>query len=151
MISFAKQKLKKNCKICGEIFIKSYFIDKKRWEKRQFCSLSCSSKIKNLGRIPWNKNKKLPHLSGKNSGVYKGENAKYAAIHKWIGYYYKKNNKCDLCKKSNIKTTWANISGNYLRDKIDWLELCYKCHRNYDFNREYKNKYEKETKRIYRK
>ena len=33
-------------------------------------------------------------------------------------------------KRWNIQ--WANISGNYIRERGDWLGLCVKCHRKYD-------------------
>jgi len=30
------------------------------------------------------------------------------------------------------KIHWANKSGEYLRDKDDWIRLCCKCHKKYD-------------------
>ena len=27
---------------------------------------------------------------------------------------------------------WANISGNYLEEKTDWIALCVPCHKKFD-------------------
>lgn len=63
----------------------------------------------------------------------------YNTIHKWVQYNYKKTGVCTKCKVNNLsgkKIHWANISGNYLRIRSDWIELCAKCHKKFD-NRYY--------------
>ena len=30
---------------------------------------------------------------------------------------------------------WANVSGKYLRDISDWIQLCVKCHKQFDIER----------------
>jgi len=30
---------------------------------------------------------------------------------------------------------WANLSGQYKRDISDWVELCAKCHKNFDMGK----------------
>ena len=61
-----------------------------------------------------------------------GNNAGYSSKHKWILKYWAKTGTCQKCNE-NKKTEWANKTGNYDREvKDDWLELCAKCHRNYD-------------------
>lgn len=54
----------------------------------------------------------------------------YWAIHSWLRKYPKKGY-CSECDKKG-KTDWANISGDYLRDIVDYLELCRSCHNVYD-------------------
>ena len=54
------------CKICGKIF-KVGFTRKKT---AKYCSKTCRH-ISDKGHIPWNKNKKVPQISGKNHWNYK--------------------------------------------------------------------------------
>lgn len=70
----------KSCIKCNTIFEKPYNCSKKEWEKRLYCSKSCANSANALsngkqfkkGIVPWNKNKKLTHLSGENSPTWKG-------------------------------------------------------------------------------
>ena len=47
------------------------------------------------------------------------------------------------CEKDGPRTTkdgrdayhWANISGEYKLDPLDWYRLCIKCHKNYDMQK----------------
>lgn len=59
----------------------------------------------------------------------------YNTVHKWINYNYEKTGKCTHCRANGLignKIHWANISGEYLRDRKDWVELCAKCHQKFD-------------------
>ena len=60
----------KQCLICKrEFYVKPYII-KKGYGK--YCSQKCYGKfLKN--KIPWNKNKKMPQITGKNNPNWKGE------------------------------------------------------------------------------
>lgn len=65
----------------------------------------------------------------------------YSTLHAWVRRNFGTPNKCDECgTTSSKKFEWANISGEYLQDKDDWVRLCCKCHRQYDFGT--KNKLE---------
>jgi hypothetical protein len=60
---------------------------------------------------------------------WKGDNIKYRSLHGWIVNNYGKADHCDKCKTKNAKVyDWANISGEYKRDKSDYIQLCRSCH-----------------------
>lgn len=112
------------------------------------------------GAIPWNKGKKGLQVSwrkGKkslypawNKGIkgthfspqtefkkgmiphnWKGKSVGYFALHAWINRKLGKALVCAQCF-STKKIEWANISGEYIRDLRDWMQLCQKCHSAYD-------------------
>lgn len=59
----------------------------------------------------------------------------YNTVHKWVQYNYPKTGTCEHCKTSGLKgrkIQWANVSGDYKRERADWLELCAKCHQKFD-------------------
>lgn len=57
----------------------------------------------------------------------------YVAIHIWLETNYPKKGKCKRCGTTKSKRTeYANISGKYLRDIEDYVELCTSCHRIMD-------------------
>jgi hypothetical protein len=55
----------------------------------------------------------------------------YTALHKWINRNFKMIKECSECK-SNNNLDWANISGEYKRDREDWKVLCRSCHMKED-------------------
>lgn len=59
----------------------------------------------------------------------------YNTIHQWMLRHHKKKGSCSSCNRSDIKTHWANKSGQYIKEIYDWLELCPKCHHTYDIDR----------------
>lgn len=73
-------------------------------------------------------------LSGSNSAVWKGDNAGYSALHKWIARVKGKPAYCEECNRSDEGTPydWANISGKYKRDVSDWKRFCRSCHQKFD-------------------
>lgn len=82
--------------------------------------------------------------TGEKDPNWIGEKATYNSKHKWIQKHWVKTEYCEICKKytpappgTRLKfgTQWANISNEYKRIREDWLELCPKCHRNYDHNK----------------
>lgn len=94
-------------------------------------------------RETWNKGKKMNEdfckkisksLIG-NKRRWKGMDAGYVAKHMWITKYYGKPKKCEnpICSTKNpSRLEWANISGNYKREKEDYVGLCPSCHRRRD-------------------
>lgn len=83
-------------------------------------------------------------IKGEKDPNWIGEKATYNSKHKWIQKHWIKTEYCEICKKytpappnTRLKfgTQWANISNEYKRIREDWLELCPKCHRNYDHNK----------------
>lgn len=65
----------------------------------------------------------------------------YRNIHNWVTNNFGKAIKCEHCgldkpKKEKQRTfCWSNKSGEYKRDRKDWQQLCYSCHKKYDIER----------------
>ena len=84
---------------------------------------------------------KLRARTGELSVAWKGDKAKYRAIHMWIATRLNRPKRCTKCKKKYIRKDgvtgihWANISGDYKRDLTDWVALCYPCHKHYDLSK----------------
>lgn len=76
----------------------------------------------------------LGHREGIGHHLWKGEMAGYTAKHSWVTRHNGKAKKCELCG-SIKKCVWANISGEYRRDKNDYISLCYPCHYLFDKDR----------------
>ena len=85
------------------------------------------------------KRKGLAHKGEKNWN-WKGDKAKYRALHSWVNKHKNKKAFCELCKQTK-PLELANKTGVYNRDFDNWFWLCYKCHKNYDAERRgHKNK-----------
>ncbi len=69
-------KLTKHCINCGKLFNQPNFVSKKRWEKRQFCSLEC--RIKWRLNNEWKTSKCL--FCGKEFRHYKYLNRRFCSI-----------------------------------------------------------------------
>lgn len=74
------------------------------------------------------------HRKGENHFGWKGSNASYSAVHKWMTGNYGKPDKCFECSGVHPRVEWANISGEYKRERSDWISLCSSCHRYFDRN-----------------
>ncbi len=91
-----------------------------------------------MGQKAWNKGIKHPERSGRRHFAWKKQTeVSYRALHAWIARVLGKPNKCSNCKVigSGHRMHWANLSGNYKRNPTDWVRLCAKCHKAYDYNR----------------
>ena|SRR3990167_4610079 len=69
---------------------------------------------------------------------WKGNEASYFSIHRWVKTHWGHPKKCEHCgiipPKHRIE--WANVSGKYLREiREDWIQLCTPCHRKFDFEK----------------
>jgi hypothetical protein len=71
---------------------------------------------------------------------WKGEEASYFAKHLWMVSNYGNPENCEHCHKmggpnkgGKWNIHWANKSGEFKRQKSDWLQLCVSCHRKYDY------------------
>lgn len=57
----------------------------------------------------------------------------YKGIHNWMTRTYGQPKYCESCDSTNAaRFDWANISGEYLRDRSDWERLCRSCHMKKD-------------------
>lgn len=72
---------------------------------------------------------------GEEARAWKGEQAGYYAKHIWLRRHYKAE-KCEDCGAvPPVKLEFANISGEYKRDRSDYRVLCHTCHMRRDFDR----------------
>lgn len=62
---------------------------------------------------------------------WKGINASYSSIHKWLYRNKVYPKRCIDCKKVK-KLEWSNIDHNYSRNLKDYKARCRSCHRLYD-------------------
>jgi len=95
----------------------------------------------NKGKIPWNKGltketddrvkKYAENISGHLNCKWKGDDAKYQAIHKWIRGAFEPLDRCEVCG-SLRHVQWANRNYKYRRVRKDWMMLCASCHSRYD-------------------
>lgn len=73
---------------------------------------------------------------GQDHPRWKGDNVGYHALHSWIRRCLGKLSKCSQCGTTQAKRfEWANISGKYKRDLLDWRRLCVSCHRKEGYRR----------------
>ncbi len=88
---------------------------------------------KNPHTPEWNK-KISESQKGEKGNNWKGALACYNSVHYFVRRNFGKPNKCEHCKGifEGRKVEWANKSGQYRRDRDDWIRLCAKCHRKFD-------------------
>src|SRR3990167_11380164 len=78
--------------------------------------------------------KRVEKIRGENSGLWKGDNVGYRALHYWVVSELGQPNECSECGKIGYgrQMHWANRSHEYKRELSDWLRLCVVCHKKYD-------------------
>lgn len=120
--------------------------------------------IRGLGvKMPTKISKRKPHLeetkkkislsnTGKLSSQWKGDDAKYQALHSYIHNHFGKANHCenDLCEGKSKEYQWAlKPNSTYSRNIKDYFQLCRSCHRKMDMTNKTKEKISKKlTKHI---
>jgi len=118
-----------NCLQCGEMFIRMARNDR----EPKFCSRKCLYDYRRENGFSEDSILKLSQNVSKsligNSRRWKGDNASYVAKHMWV---YKHRGKARICEPhpehNALRFEWANISGKYLRDVNDYIQLCPSCH-----------------------
>lgn len=119
----------RNCSVCGKEF--RAIKDHKNYKQKR-CSKDCYAQF-------WIENVRPkmainPGLKGDSNPSWKGENAGYDALHKWIVRESGKPQECWFCKdKSKRKYEWASIGHEYKRDVSNWIRVCTPCHRKIDY------------------
>ena len=103
------------------------FVCKRSNHDGKFCSTACHYDF-NTKTGKW--------VNEKNPG-WLGDDAGYGAIHNWIRRKFGEPTKCEKCLKTNNerKINWANKGHTYKRIKSDWVQLCYSCHRLFDYGK----------------
>ncbi len=109
----SKNRVCENCGV-GFIYTRGMSYTKKN------CSPVCHSESMSKAR----KTSKNPN--------WKGNKVKKHALHSWIKDNFTKNNVCEICHQEK-RTEWSNKDHKYSRNKLDWQELCRKCHMQYDY------------------
>ena len=70
---------------------------------------------------------------GEKHGLWKGDNAKYWAIHEFISKWKGKPKLCEMCGTTTAKKyEWANVDHKYRRVLEDYIRMCTKCHLKFD-------------------
>lgn len=74
-----------------------------------------------------------------NSNRWSGEKVGRTGLHYRIYRVYGRAKKCELrvlkrgvCKCKSESYDWANISGEYKHDIMDFIQLCRSCHERFD-------------------
>jgi len=68
------------------------------------------------------------------------EKPTYGIVHYWLRQNFGKPNKCEFCKENKL-CQWALIKGkDDERKRENYLRLCVRCHRRYDYGEKYKGK-----------
>jgi len=68
---------------------------------------------------------------------WRGDAVSYSTLHQWVARHKQKTGVCVECgavvgTERFRGTQWANMSGRYLRDLDDFIELCIPCHHRRD-------------------
>lgn len=144
-----KKALHKHCQACGQVFFKKVNESKKYWKEKKFCCKKCGDKNRDftntIARMKNNNPARLSHnierMKNNNPMSHGGEVAykrnDYKAIHEWVKRNFGTSDKrCEECGKIDTRPRmihWANISGEYKKERSDWKRLCYKCHKKLDY------------------
>lgn len=121
------EKITKIC-ACGKCF-EDYMSNK----RSGFCSLQCywEARKNNPKYAGYWTGKQRAEMQGDKNPNWAGDEVSYRSLHTWLRKTKNKTGICEHCFLSK-KTDWANKSHEYLRNLEDWLELCRKCHIEYD-------------------
>ncbi|UXE05032.1 HNH endonuclease [Gordonia phage Lton] len=68
---------------------------------------------------------------GEKNHMWRGEGAKYQALHLRVEAARGKPNRCARCWTTTGRFEWANRTGEY-ENVNDYVRLCVLCHRRYD-------------------
>lgn len=64
---------------------------------------------------------------------WKGDKAKFAAMHDWVRRLKGRPSKCEVCGTTKAKKfEWANVDHKYKRLLEDYIRMCTKCHMLFD-------------------
>lgn len=132
------EKINMPCQTCGKVrMIDRFKFSFEKYIKRSPSCHKCAVQIPDVrkkiskgwfpkGMTPWSKGKQLKEIKDYSSDL--------SSLHKWLRRHWGSPNECEKCY-SDVNVQWANKSGDYLRVKNDWLQLCIKCHQRYDYTK----------------
>lgn len=107
---------------------------KKRWQDPVYRNKMLARKQR--GYTLEDREKRRQRFLGKKNPLWKGNKVGYGALHDWVRNHKGVPIVCKQCGKE--KTTpksiqWANLNHKYRRKLEDYIALCAKCHKTYDF------------------
>lgn len=118
---------------------------KASWNQSELCLCGCGGKTKISDRTSLarqvTRGKPVYYIRGHNNQgsthhAWKGDSVGYHALHAWVSRHYGNPRKCECCGTTKAgKYEWASISGDYRRERKDYLRLCSKCHYDRDGRR----------------
>lgn len=117
------------CVNCGVLY------EPRKHNAGKYCSQLCYNEYRIKNKVRSTSQFSKGDNVGKKNVMWVGHKAKYGTVHDYISYHYGQPQICEHCDSVNLgsrKHQWANISGEYRRDRSDWLRLCAKCHFVYD-------------------
>lgn len=90
--------------------------------------------IEKIRKAKQGKNNPQYGLREEKSQHWKGDKVGYCGVHDWLTRQFGQPKNCEQCNTNDTNTRyeWANISGNYKRDRNDFKRLCKKCHNDFD-------------------
>lgn len=74
----------------------------------------------------------IKHKEGSQTANWKGDKAKYQAIHCWLRKYKGRPKRCKLCGKTEGRLEWASKDGTHKRRLNHYFGACKRCHFKYD-------------------
>lgn len=110
------------CAVCGSVYH-----PRKASHTTNCCSRRCywkSIKGKQVFQYPY-------RATGESNRAWKGDQASYVSIHRWMRRRIDKPSLCQWCMALPPEDL-ANKDHKYSRIVSDWWWLCRKCHRQYD-------------------
>lgn len=95
--------------------------------------LKISLALKGKKKSPEHIRNRVAAQLGENHPQWKGDKVGYVALHEWVRKQLGEPKVCTKCGSTTSKKyEWANKSGLYKRDILDWIRLCTSCHRVFD-------------------
>lgn len=72
--------------------------------------------------------------AGEDHHNWRGDQVGYFALHEWITRHHGRPCECEACGTTDPskRYEWANVSGEYRRDRADFRRLCKRCHNDMD-------------------
>lgn len=103
---------------------------KRSYETIKRCKIAAKIRWKTQGY----REKFRKSTTGENHAHWLGENVSKGVLHKWLARWYGKADRCENinCPDELDMFDWANLSGEYKRDRADFIRLCRLCHIRFD-------------------